>query len=112
MRNYGKIVICADSIEEAEKELNMIKDLINLGAESGSGSAKSGTAEATLGPRVEMIKAYPNALPNDLMTRAMANAYAENCPCCDEVFSSDYLDKPVEMDGRMMSRFIAEVMGL
>lgn len=76
MRKYGRIVICADSVEEAEKELNMIKDLLKIGAESGSGSAKSGMAEATLGPRVEMIRRYPDSLPNDLMTRAMANAYA------------------------------------
>lgn len=38
MTQYGKIIIIADSIEEAEKELATVKALANAGAVYGKGS--------------------------------------------------------------------------
>ena len=100
----AKIIIMADSVAEAKADLEMIEKAISMGAISGSGSSKDGTMSLEM-PRV-----------NGIMADRMAKAYADSCPCgcpcCDEVFSSDYLDEPVEMDGVMVSRFIAEVMGL
>ena len=102
MKNYGKIVIMADSIEQAQAELDTIKSLVSMGVASASGEVKI--------TEMEMPKV------NGIMADRMANAYAENCPCCcpcccceDE---DEYLDEPVEMDGKMVSRFIAEIMGL
>lgn len=96
----AKIIIMADSVAEARADLEMIEKAKSIGAISGSGSSKDGTMSLEM-PMVRGI-----------MAERMAEAYADSCPCCDEVFSSDYLDEPVEMDGRMVSRFIAEVMGL
>lgn len=100
----AKIIIVADSVAEARADLEMIEKAKSIGAISGSGSSKDGTMSLEM-PMVRGI-----------MAERMAEAYADNCPCncpcCDEVFSSDYLDEPVEMDGKMVSRFIAEVMGL
>ena len=42
MANYGKIIIIADSIAEAEKELATIKALANAGAVYGKGSTDEG----------------------------------------------------------------------
>ena len=42
MTNYGKIIIIADSIAEAEKELATIKALANAGAVYGKGSTDKG----------------------------------------------------------------------
>lgn len=96
----AKIIIMADSVAEAKADLEMIEKARSMGAISGSGSSKDGTMSLEM-PMVRGI---------------MAEAYADSCPCacpcCDEVFSSDYLDEPVEMNGAMVSRFIAEVMGL
>ena len=96
----AKIIIMADSVAEARADLEMIEKAKSIGAISGSGSSKDGTMSLEV-PRV-----------NDIMAEAYAEKCSCACPCCDEVFSSDYLDEPVEMDGVMVSRFIAEVMGL
>lgn len=100
----AKIIIMADSVAEARADLEMIEKAKSIGAISGSGSSKDGTMS------LEM------PIVSGIMAERMAEAYADSCPCgcpcCDEVFSSDYLDEPVEMDGKMVSRFIAEVMGL
>jgi hypothetical protein len=48
MTNYGEIVIRANTIEEAEKDLEMIKALAKMGAVCGSGSSELGTAEAII----------------------------------------------------------------
>lgn len=100
----AKIIIVADSVAEARADLEMIEKAKSIGAISGSGSSKDGTMS------LEM------PIVRGIMAERMAEAYADSCPCgcpcCDEVFSSDYLDEPVEMDGKMVSRFIAEVMGL
>ena len=48
MTNYGEIVIKAKTIEEAEKDLEMIKALAKMGAVSGRGSSELGTAEAII----------------------------------------------------------------
>ena len=107
MKGYdimAKIIIVADSVAEAKADLEMIEKAKSIGAISGSGSSKDGTMS------LEM------PIVSGIMAERMAEAYADSCPCgcpcCDEVFSSDYLDEPVEMDGKMVSRFIAEVMGL
>lgn len=105
MKNYGKIVIMADTIEQAQAELDTIKSLVSMGITSASGEVNITEIEM---PRV-----------NGIMADRMANAYAENCPCCcpcccceDDEDEDEYLDEPVEMDGKMVSRFIAEIMGL
>lgn len=96
----AKIIIMADSVAEARADLEMIEKAKSMGAIAGSGSSKDGTMSLEM-PMVRGI---------------MAEAYAEKCscacPCCDEVFSSDCLDEPRGMDGVIVSRFIAEVMGL
>lgn len=101
MKNYGKIVIMADTIEQAQAELDTIKALVEMGATCGMGEVKITEIEM---PRVNGI---------------MAETYAEShhccCPCCcceDDEDEDEYLDEPVEMDGKMVSRFIAEIMGL
>jgi hypothetical protein len=48
MTQYGKIIIIADSIAEAEKELATIKALANAGAVYGKGSTDNG-AEIRMG---------------------------------------------------------------
>lgn len=48
MTQYGKIIIIADSIEEAEKELATVKALANAGAVYGKGSTDKG-AEIRMG---------------------------------------------------------------
>ena len=103
MKNYGKIVIMADSIEQAQAELDTIKSLVSMGITSASGEVNITEMEM---PRV-----------NGIMADRMANAYAENCPCCCpccccEDDEDEDLDEPVELDGKMVSRFIAEIMGL
>ena len=103
MKNYGKIVIMADSIEQAQAELDTIKSLMSMGITSASGEVNITEMEM---PRV-----------NGIMADRMANAYAENCPCCCpccccEDDEDEDLDEPVELDGKMVSRFIAEIMGL
>lgn len=101
MKNYGKIVIMADTIEQAQAELDTIKSLVSMGITSASGEVNITEMEM---PRVSGI---------------MAETYAESrhccCPCCcceDDEDEDEYLDEPVELDGKMVSRFIAEIMGL
>ena len=103
MKNYGKIVNMADSFELAQAELDTIKSLVSMGITSASGEVNITEMEM---PRV-----------NGIMADRMANAYAENCPCCCpccccEDDEDEDLDEPVELDGKMVSRFIAEIMGL
>lgn len=105
MKNYGKIVIMADTIEQAQAELDTIKSLVSMGITSASGEVNITEMEM---PRV-----------NGIMADRMAETYAESrhccCPCCcceDDEDEDEYLDEPVEMDGKMVSRFIAEIMGL
>lgn len=86
----AKIMIMADSVAEARADLEMIEKAISIGAIAGSGSSMDGTLNLAM-PTVENIEAED---------------------CCDEVFSSDYYDEPDEIDGGMLSRIIAEVMGL
>ena len=84
----------ADSVAEARADLEMIEKAISIGAIAGSGSSMDGTMNLAM-PTVEDIEAE------------------DYCPCgCDEVFSSDDYDEPVEIGDRMVSKFIAEVMGL
>ena len=101
----AKIIIMADSVAEARADLEMIEKARSMGAISGSGSSKDGTIS------VEM------PMVRGIMADRMANTYAENCPCCCpccccEDDEDEDLDEPVELDGKMVSRFIAEIMGL
>lgn len=102
MKNYGKIVIMADSIEQAQAELDTIKALVGMGVTMASGEVEITEIEM---PRV-----------NGIMADKMAETYAESrhccCPCCCCEDYAECLDEPVELDGKMVSRFIAEVMGL
>ena len=50
MTQYGKIYIEANSIEEAERELEMIKSLARLGAIKGQGSTTTGKIEMEMRP--------------------------------------------------------------
>lgn len=110
MKNYGKIVIMADSIEQAQAELDTIKNLVSMGVTSASGEVKIAEMEM---PRV-----------NGIMAERMTETYAESCacrggncipcgcPCCCCEDYDECLDEPVELDGKMVSKFIAEIMGL
>lgn len=110
MKNYGKIVIMADTIEQAQAELDTIKSLVSMGVTSASGEVKIEEMEM---PRV-----------NGIMAERMANAYAEKCccpcPCCccedddedEDEWEDEDIDEIVELNGQLVSRFIAEVMGL
>lgn len=105
MKNYGKIVIMADSIEQAQAELDTIKALVGMGATCGMGEVEITEEVVVEMPRV-----------NGIMADRMAETYAESrhccCPCCCCEDYAECLDEPVELDGVMVSRFIAEVMGL
>lgn len=48
MTQYGKIYIEANTIEEAERDLEMIKALAKMGAVRGQGSSVSGHIEANI----------------------------------------------------------------
>lgn len=48
MTKYGKIYIEANTIEEAERDLAMIKTLANMGAVRGQGSSALGMASAEI----------------------------------------------------------------
>lgn len=48
MTKYGKIIIEANTIEEAEKDLAMIKALANAGAVSGQGSGMTGSVSVQM----------------------------------------------------------------
>lgn len=48
MAKYGKIYIEANSIEEAERDLEMIKVLAGMGAVKGQGSSALGMASAEI----------------------------------------------------------------
>ena len=71
MKNYGKIVIMADSIEQAQAELDTIKALVGMGV-----TMASGEVEITEEIVVEMPRV------NGIMADRMAETYAENCACC------------------------------
>ena len=105
MKNYGKIVIMADTIEQAQAELDTIKTLVGMGATCGMGEVEITEEIVVEVPRV-----------NGIMADKMAETYAENrhccCPCCCCEDYAECLDEPVELDGKMVSRFIAEIMGL
>ena len=68
MKNYGKIVIMADTIEQAQAELDTIKSLVSMGITSASGEVNITEIEM---PRV-----------NGIMADRMAETYAESCHCC------------------------------
>lgn len=105
MKNYGKIVIMADSIEQAQAELDTIKALVGMGATCGMGEVEITEEVVVEVPRV-----------NGIMADRMTETYAENrhccCPCCCCEDYAECLNEPVEINGEMVSRFIAEVMGL
>ena len=105
MKNYGKIVIMADSIEQAQAELDTIKSLVSMGVTSASGEVNITEMEM---PRV-----------NGIMADRMANTYAENCPCgcpccwCeDDEDEDEYGDENFEMESDPITRAIMNMMGL
>ena len=75
MKSYGKIVIMADSIEQAQAELDTIKALVGMGATCGMGEVEITEEVVVEVPRV-----------NGIMADRMTETYAENrhccCPCC------------------------------
>lgn len=97
MKNYGKIVIMADTIEQAQAELDTIKSLVSMGITSASGEV-----EIT----EEIVVEMPRATECGCACRG-GNCM---CPCCCD--DEEDLNEPVELDGKMVSRFIAEIMGL
>lgn len=60
MTKYGKIYIEANSIEEAERELEMIKSLVRLGAVKGQGSTSTGKIEMEMRPTSAIAEAPSN----------------------------------------------------
>lgn len=81
MANYGKIIIIADSIAEAEKELATIKALANAGAVYGKGSTDEGI-EIKMGN-------VPSAPPS--------NYHCTDC-CREEPYPYDGIDEYEEDD--------------
>lgn len=85
MTQYGKIYIEANSIEEAERELEMIKSLARLGAIKGSGSTSTGKIEMEMRPT--SANGYIAEAPSD-------NPCCRNCPhscdCADEYEEDDF----------------------
>ena len=110
MKNYGKIVIMADSIEQAQAELDTIKSLVSMGVTSASGEVE--IKEITM-PRV-----------NGIMADRMAETYAESCacrggncmcPCCcddDDEDIDEYGDENFAMDSDPITRAMMNMMGL
>lgn len=82
MAKYGKIYIEANSIEEAERDLEMIKALAGMGAVKGQGSSALGMASAE-------IVGQPTAPTN----------YGCACKChCDCGCDWDYENEPSLLD--------------
>lgn len=105
MKNYGKIVIMANTIEQAQAELDTIKSLVSMGITSASGEVNITEMEM---PRV-----------NGIMADRMANTYAESrhccCPCCcceDDEDEDEYGDENFEMESDPITRAIMNMMGL
>ena len=101
MKNYGKIVIMADTIEQAQAELDTIKSLVSMGVTSASGEVNITEMEM---PRISGI---------------MAETYAESrhccCPCCcceDDEDEDEYGDENFEMESDPITRAIMNMMGL
>ena len=101
MKNYGKIVIMADTIEQAQAELDTIKSLVSMGVTSASGEVNITEMEM---PRISGIMAEP---------------YAESrhccCPCCcceDDEDEDEYGDENFEMESDPITRAIMNMMGL
>jgi hypothetical protein len=93
MKNYGKIVIMADTIEQAQAELDTIKALVGMGATCGMGEVEI-TEEVVV--EVPRAKGCP-------------------CPCCccdDEEDEDDYEDENFEMESDPITRAIMNMMGL
>ena len=86
MTNYGEIVIRANTIEEAEKDLEMIKALAKMGAVCGSGSGMLGEVEATI--------------PTPQKTCC-------GCCCCEEEDKTDSYDKIAETLAGLANGYIS-----
>lgn len=87
MANYGKIIIIADSIAEAEKELATIKALANAGAVYGKGSTDEGI-EIKMGN-------VPSAPSSDY--HCTDCSICSNC-CREEPYPYDGIDEYEEDD--------------
>ncbi len=114
MKNYGKIVIMADSIEQAQAELDTIKALVGMGATCGMGEVEITEEIVVEMPRV-----------NGIMADRMAETYAENCacrggnciPCCcccceDDEDEDEYGDENFEMESDPITRAMMRMMGM
>lgn len=74
MTKYGKIIIEANTIEEAEKDLAMIKALAKAGAVSGQGSGMTGS--------ISVQMSAPSVAPS--------NHCCTDCPMCGWGCSEDF----------------------
>ena len=88
MTQYGKIYIEANSIEEAERELEMIKSLVRLGAVKGQGSTSTGKIEMEMRPT--SANGYVAEAPSD-------NYRCTDCSICprrcrEETYHPDDFD--------------------
>lgn len=82
MTNYGKIYIEANSIEEAERELEMIKSLARLGAIKGSGSTTTGKIEMEMRPT--SANGYIAEAPSDNSCCGCCRNCSNPWECADE----------------------------
>ena len=108
MKNYGKIVIMADSIEQAQAELDTIKALVGMGATCGMGEVEITEEIVVEMPRV-----------NGIMADRMAETYAENCACCcpcccceNDEDEDEYGDENFEMESDPITRAMMRMMGM
>lgn len=102
MKNYGKIVIMADTIEQAQAELDTIKALVGMGATCGMGEV-----EIT----EEIVVEVPRA------TECGCPCRGGNCLCCcddddDDEDIDEYEDENFAMDTDPITRAIMNMMGL
>lgn len=102
MKNYGKIVIMADSIEQAQAELDTIKALVGMGATCGMGEVEI-TEEV-------VITGMPRVTDTGYFNHCMTPC----CPCCcdDEEDEDEYGDENFAMDSDPITRAMMNMMGL
>ena len=88
MTKYGKIYIEANSIEEAERELEMIKSLVRLGAIKGQGSTSTGKIEMEMRPT--SANGYIAEAPSDNSCCGCCRNCSHSWDCADEELDDFY----------------------
>ena len=110
MKNYGKIVIMADTIEQAQAELDTIKALVGMGATCGMGEVEITEEVVITGmPRVTDTGYFNHCIS------PCGCAKGGNCLCCcddDDEDIDEYEDENFAMDSDPITRAMMNMMGL